>query len=61
MICPFRVNIEWKYAKIEGVEGVVQIEQIESYPLCDEEKCPYYEYEWNKNGSCRRVEDNERE
>ena len=48
MLCPFRVNVEFEYCEING--AVVVSSQIEKYPECDEDECPFYGWD-----GCGRV------
>ena len=54
MKCPFRINVEFFYEKIEGTESdYLEKGQYQEYADCYEDECPYY----NRYGYCSRVED----
>lgn len=62
MVCPFRVDIIFKYQEVIGTKGEAELKetkQTETYPKCMGESCPYYESRWNGEGKCRRAEPND--
>ena len=62
MVCPFRVDVEFEYARAEdtkdGEAQYLEHAQRQVYANCVEAKCPFYEYGVIE-GSCRRVGNNE--
>ena len=54
MICPYRVNIEFKYSIVNG--ETKETGQYETFPQCLEYDCPFYEYT-----TCKRAENENKE
>lgn len=55
MICPFRTDIHYEYASLDG-NAVVVDSQSETFPKCYGSQCPLYKYDVTEGFHCAQAD-----